>query len=475
MRIAALVFSLVLFVQNLSAQKTQIRGNGNSYRGKELTVYTYTDLITFRERSLGKATLDTAGNFNLDVTLDHIRPLFLKIGNVKGNFFAEPGGLYTLYVPPVSDSTSASSSRPEYNVNLEFYLKDSLDINALIIDYNRQFDKFWSRYYQYFIAKRSRAKMDSFKLAIKEHYVKVRKPYFHTHVEYAIAAIEENTFGRGSNNIARDYLVSRPIYYDNLEYMNFFNEFFKGRLQEFTLTDAGARIPSIVNGKPEYAAMMETMALDKQLKNDTLRELVLLKGLWEFYYSGRYSTEGIITILEEIGAKGKVQEHRKIAENMLAVFPRIVAGKKAPEIVLKDLQGKEVKLSGFKGKHVYFNFWSSANNTCLQEMKLMQDYRKKYGNKIVFVSICTDKTKEEMKAFLAKNPKYDWTQLYCDDESLLQTYEIRMVPTYFLVDDKGYFIQKAPSASPPAIEETLFRIAKPKDKKQGVGEKQNQR
>src|SRR5690242_16222960 len=55
-------------------------------------------------------------------------------------------------------------------------------------------------------------------------------------------------------------------------------------------------------------------------------------------------------------------------------------GKEAPDFVLKDLDGKKVKLSDYRGKAVLLNFWATWCPPCKVEMPWFVDLQKQYGN-----------------------------------------------------------------------------------------------
>ena len=52
-------------------------------------------------------------------------------------------------------------------------------------------------------------------------------------------------------------------------------------------------------------------------------------------------------------------------------------GKQAPDFALQDLQGKQVKLSDFRGKAVLLNFWATFCGPCKVEIPWFKEFEQK--------------------------------------------------------------------------------------------------
>jgi len=89
------------------------------------------------------------------------------------------------------------------------------------------------------------------------------------------------------------------------------------------------------------------------------------------------------------------------------VFPRIGLPKDSlkAELVLKDFDGKRVRLSDFHGKIVVLNFWATWCGPCNFEMPVLVEAKKKYGPRgVVFVGASLDEpeTKSRVPEFVAR-------------------------------------------------------------------------
>lgn len=65
--------------------------------------------------------------------------------------------------------------------------------------------------------------------------------------------------------------------------------------------------------------------------------------------------------------------------------PRV--GRLAPNFILPDYEGRAVRLSDFRGKAVFLNFWATWCTACEREMPDMQRLARKYADSLVVLAI----------------------------------------------------------------------------------------
>lgn len=118
----------------------------------------------------------------------------------------------------------------------------------------------------------------------------------------------------------------------------------------------------------------------------------------------------------------------------------------AIDFELKDQYGKTHKLSDYKGKVVFLNFWATWCPPCKMEMPDIQKLYEKYekqGEKseIVVLSVAAPNTQDEkdidgIKLFLEENG-YTYPVLMDDGGYTFGAYRISSLPTTFMIDKEG--------------------------------------
>ena len=112
------------------------------------------------------------------------------------------------------------------------------------------------------------------------------------------------------------------------------------------------------------------------------------------------------------------------------------------EIRLKDLNGRLVSLSDFRGKIVFLNFWTTWCYACRIEMPDMEKLHQKFKNQdFAMVAINLQESVSQVKQFF-KNFKLTFTALLDSGGEVGAHFMITAIPTTFILDKKGIIIGK---------------------------------
>ncbi len=117
-------------------------------------------------------------------------------------------------------------------------------------------------------------------------------------------------------------------------------------------------------------------------------------------------------------------------------------GENAPDFILKDMSGKDVTLSSFKGKPVVLNFWATWCPYCRQERPYLKSLYEEYKDKdLVIIAVSLDRSSKTIKRFLEQNPAP--YMVLTDQEGITAAlYNIMGYPTTYLINRNGKINQK---------------------------------
>ncbi len=118
-------------------------------------------------------------------------------------------------------------------------------------------------------------------------------------------------------------------------------------------------------------------------------------------------------------------------------------GKKAPDLIMPNTDGKEIALSSFKGKYVLVDFWASWCGPCRQENPNVVAAYKQFKNKnFTILGVSLDKTKEDWLQAI-KSDGLTWTHIsdlaYWNSKAV-PVYHLEGIPFNVLIDPQGTII-----------------------------------
>ena len=109
---------------------------------------------------------------------------------------------------------------------------------------------------------------------------------------------------------------------------------------------------------------------------------------------------------------------------------------------LQDLDGKNVRLSDFKGKPVLIDFWASWCPPCREAIPGIQNLHKTYNDKgLVVLGISMDEGGwDSVKAFASE---YGMTyRILKGTDQVLSEYQVRTIPMVVLVNKEGLIVKR---------------------------------
>ena len=151
-----------------------------------------------------------------------------------------------------------------------------------------------------------------------------------------------------------------------------------------------------------------------------------------------------IFLLIACGKQGKEssQQTQTSQTQQQATVKQVAVGSEAPDFTLQSMDGKEVKLSDFKGKKVYLKFWASWCGPCKKSMPELMELTAKEDRDFEILSVIApglqgEKTIDQFPKWFEEQGYKDIPVLYDTKGTTFQAYQIRSIPTEYLIDSNG--------------------------------------
>lgn len=110
----------------------------------------------------------------------------------------------------------------------------------------------------------------------------------------------------------------------------------------------------------------------------------------------------------------------------------------ATDFALKDLDGKSIRLSDFKGKAVLLNFWATWCQTCVGERPALERLYRTYRSRgFVILAVSIDRSRPETVKAFVKESRMSFPVLHDPDDRVSPDYWVQGIPTSVLVTPKG--------------------------------------
>ncbi len=113
-------------------------------------------------------------------------------------------------------------------------------------------------------------------------------------------------------------------------------------------------------------------------------------------------------------------------------------GKMAPDFVAQDLNGQAVRLSQYRGKVVFLNFWTTWCPPCRMEMPAMEELSKKFASEdFIMLAISEDDGGAPVVKKFVEEMKLTFPVLVSPTGEIGRSYGVFGYPETFIIDREG--------------------------------------
>lgn len=471
----AIFFTILPFGHGLN---TKIEGQAPGAENLKIRFYIWDDFITFKENLLLQSEIDDKGHFSFEINLHPKEVLtgFFRIMNFQSpKIFIEAGKDYKLAIDTFDYKDPNRIYIPHLsNIKLNYSLvdEDSSDINALIKAFNIEFNTFFEKELNIIpgvrqIARRlPKSMIDSFEIAMNEKFKYADNTFFRNYMKYTIAEMHLGFRTCGMEYIYRMYLYRQPILYDNIQYMTFFSQFFQDFI--FTLSKNIPKIAIIknINHYPNVNHILDTLGRDTLLKNELIREAVLLLNMRDWYTNPYINKKNLLKLMQDYINITKFDLQARIAKNLIFMLTRFQKGNPMPEFRFKKLDGNIFCNDSLKDKPTYIMFFTTWSKSCLSELQVMNKIKELWGDSIRFIAVSMDQEPLKLYYFLNEH-KFSFPVFHYDNDYILEEeLSLTSFPHCMLIDEEGkYIMHTAPLPSEGIHDYFQKNYASPEEKK----------
>jgi len=141
--------------------------------------------------------------------------------------------------------------------------------------------------------------------------------------------------------------------------------------------------------------------------------------------------------------KPGIRNQKQVPETQVGLDSVDSAGKAAPDFQLPTLDGKQLKLSDYRGKAVLLNFWATWCGPCKIEMPWFVELQKKYRDKGFEVFGVAMESSPDDTAEFAKRIGLNYTIVMGNDAVADLYGGLNGLPISFYIDRDGRIVAKS--------------------------------
>lgn len=212
-------------------------------------------------------------------------------------------------------------------------------------------------------------------------------------------------------------------------------------------------MPILMGPQTDSTKKISDPLIKEMRKIDSALEAITLKFIDEhrnsyaalrelFWKRNKYSKEEFANIFASVAPIYKNSSFGRAIANYLKVGEPLKKGDTFYDFTAADINGKNYKLSDYKGKYILLDFTETYCGPCILSAEGLKELSKTYADRLQVISFYAESKKEVMREGIARD-KFTWPCVWDgkgDNSEIKLKYGIQSFPTFVLIDPNGKII-----------------------------------
>lgn len=440
------IILFIVVVLHVNAQKTKLSFTNKSYIGDTLYLIKESDFITQKLDTVASAKVDKQGQWNFIFTPE--TEAFYKVPLFRNEVwvFTSPNKQYNFRIPNKQVLTIEDSLN-SYFEPVTFYAEllnqDSLEVQNAVTKLDYSIDTLMQKYFKYFHLKTRRRTIDSILLLLEKKYDYVKAPYFKKYLFYKKVLLKYLSYERDANYIIKYYFNDKPVLLNNPAYAELFNQLFNDYLSYYSTTPWGKDVYSAVVKAKSPTELRSCFKHNPAFTNDTLIDLVILKGIHDAYYTNdlpnkiKFPTSALKMILDSMTIVAKTKELKAIAINLKTKISKEEISFTFENYPFYDLEGNQIYLRNYIGQYMYVTISDGRSYDFLINMKSEKASLSRFNNKLRIVNIVLNLSKTKIQEMITENELTGTFLIANNAELFKKQLKLRALPVFLIFKPDG--------------------------------------
>jgi len=450
-----LYLSIFIFIVSFASANTKnsvtIYGNSPEYANIHLQIKYIQNYITRNLAGIETFKVEKDGDFRVTFEVAEITKIYIPLGETLGFLYVNPGHSYEIQLPPYKPLKPENKLNPYFTPEhiLLGYLNNPKDsVNKQVVDFNSTYNSLFAEHIKRILVTNNKGLANKIIKDLEEEFPSDNNDWFNNYKDYSYISLKDFIYANKKRQLIEIYFSNKPIQYNLDPYWDAFNQIFSNFFLYYFKNQEGKNLLANWSSPTcSFDSLCTTLTADTLFKNRELSELVIMKSLYDGYYSDRYDKDKIISLFTEAIEQCKSDYCKNIAAQIQSKISKLRVGTKAPEFSVPTLSGKQKELKDFEGKFIYLNFASTDNYACKKDFQLLNELSELFQKDMRIVTILTDDDPDKAMDYINAN-KFKWDFLHFNQNAkILSDYNVKAFPSYILIDPEGNIVM-SPAPAP---------------------------